>query len=395
MKRFASPTFFRAVLGTCVLFALAARPPSAFGEEVADLIGQIHAVGPQGAGSTEARAARDALAAKGPDVLPELLAGMDTPNVVAANWLRTAFDEVAQRALESSPEALPADRLRAYVLDPNRQGRVRRLALDVLSQLDASAPEQLIAPLLDDPEFRPDAVAMALKKGDRALARDDKDGALAAFEKAFDAARDEAQVRAAAAKLESLDREVSIPKHLGLLVDWYLIGPFNGPAFEVFGAAYPPEKQVDLQTSYTTEKGTIRWKRHHTTDEFGTVDLVTALAPADNAAAYAYTTVESPEPRSVEIRAGADDNLTIWLNGRNVFAKQEWQNGTRFDRFVIPVALREGLNEILVKVCQGPPYRDPGLGNRWSLQVRLCDEAGKGVSLPTLARDAEAPGFEP
>jgi hypothetical protein len=75
----------------------------------------------------------------------------------------------------------------------------------------------------------------------------------------------------------------------------------------------------------------------------------------------------------------ADDNCSVWLNGRKVFAREQWLNGTRFDRFITPVTLIAGRNTLLVKVCQGPQHKDPEVSNNWSLQLRLCDEHGKGI----------------
>ena len=370
---------------TLTVFACLTGMSSASAEDqVREWIAQVRQVGAQGAGSENARKAVEKLAKCGPETIPLLLDGMDTADIVAANWLRTAFDEVAARALKSNPQSLPAGELRRFVLDPKRQGRVRRLALDLIAKLDASAPAAIIPSLLDDPEFRRDAVAAALSEGDRSAAEKKTDAATTAYSKAFDAARDADQIRAAATKLKSLGREVNIVEHMGFLVDWSLIGPFDGPEFKAFTKVYPPEKNVrviDLAASYDGQRGKVGWKRHSTPDEFGTVDLVKALEATDDAAAYAFTAVESPASREVQIRAGADDNLTIWLNGEKVFAKEEWQNGTRLDRFIVPVRLRAGRNEILVKVCQGPKYRDPGMANPWSLQVRICDGSGKGLAL--------------
>jgi len=360
-----------------------------------DIVARVRAVGPQGTGADDARIARDKLAACGPEAIPILLEGMDTSDTVAANWLRSAFDDVLARALKSNPASVPSDELRRFMLDEKRQGRVRRLALDVLARLDPATPSKLIPPLVDDPEFRRDAVAVALADGDRGVQAKQSHVALAAFSKAFDAARDADQVRAAAAKLKSLGREVSIVEHLGFLVDWHVIGPFDGPNFKAFANVYPPEKQlrmIDLGATYDGARGKVTWKRHRTPDEFGTVDLVAAVVATDDAAAYAYTTIESAEPRDAQIRCGADDNIQIWLNGKKVFAKEEWQNGTRLDRFIAPVQLRMGTNEILVKVCQGPKYLDPGMANPWSMQVRICDGTGRGLQ---FSRNVDASGSSP
>jgi hypothetical protein len=368
----------------CVACFTACSPVDA-DDGLAELVGRVSAVGAEGSGSADARAARDELAAAGPRAIPYLLEGMDTTNVVAANWLRTAFDEVVARALKSERDTIPAASLRTFVLDPKRQGRARRLALDLLAKLDPQTPNRLIPPLLDDPEFRRDAVAVALARGDQATLEKHTDDALAAYTTAFDAARDADQVRAAATKLKSLGRDVSITQQMGFVVDWHIVGPFDGQDFKSFGNIYAPEKNVgaiDLAASYDGARGRVSWKRHRTPDELGTVDLVKAVAATDDAAAYAFAAIDSPAARDVQIRCGADDNLTIWLNGDKVFAKDEWQNGTRLDRFSISARLRAGRNEILVKVCQGPKYRDPAMSNPWSLQLRICDATGKGIALP-------------
>jgi hypothetical protein len=351
-------------------------------DEAAELVARVRAaIGAQGAGSAEARAARDKLAAHGPDAIPYLLDGMDTTDTVAANWLRTAFDEMVSRALKTNPASIPADELRRAVLDAKRQGRVRRLALEVLSKLDPAAPAMLIPPLLDDVEFRRDAVAVAMDAGQKAATEQRTEQAVAAFQKAFEAARDADQVRVAAAKLKSLGHDVSIVDHMGFLVDWWVIGPFDGPDFTAFSTVYPPEREVNLQAIYPGQKGDVIWKRFRTADEFGTVDLVKALVPTDDAAAYAWTEFETQDACDAQIRCGADDNLQIWLNSQKVLSKEEWQNGTRLDRFITNVHLRKGTNQMLVKVCQGPKYRDPGMANPWSLQIRISDVNGKGINL--------------
>src|SRR5579872_2759855 len=75
---------------------LHAQAPDA---EVARNLAQIAQAGPEGQGSAAAREARDELARQGVEILPQLLVAMDTPNPVAANWYRTAYEEIVGRAL--------------------------------------------------------------------------------------------------------------------------------------------------------------------------------------------------------------------------------------------------------------------------------------------------------
>src|SRR5262245_40344364 len=96
----------------CVLaFALSVLLASlAFSDEVDDLLKDIRAVGAEGAGSARARVAWDRLVRQGPRVLPRLLAAMDTPDAVASNWLRLAFDEI----VAADEKAVDVDALLAF-----------------------------------------------------------------------------------------------------------------------------------------------------------------------------------------------------------------------------------------------------------------------------------------
>ena len=103
--------------------------------------------------------------------------------------------------------------------------------------------------------------------------------------------------------------------------------------------------------------------------------------------------LDSPRERDAQLRVGADDNVTVWLNGQKVFAREQWLNGSRFDRFVAPVKLIRGTNRVLVKICQGPQHVDPQVPNNWTFQLRFCDAQGRGIALPSRSpeRTRESP----
>lgn len=359
-------------------------------DEVDRRIATIAAVGSQGKGSADARRACRELASLGPEVLPRLLSAMDTPNVVAANWFRAAYEQIVAkemaRELARAKPTLPVAAFQAYVRDSHRQGRARRLALDLLDRLDPSFKPALLPTLMDDPEFRDDAVAFILKQGDTFAAQKKETDAKRAYHSAFQHARDVDQVTTAARKLEALGENVSIPHHLGFVTDWSLIGPFSAPGMSGYGTPFPPETAVDLRsTLQTADKKDLRWVPHQTADPFGTVDLVKALGPVNEAVGYAYTEIDLPKSHKAQLRCSADDCLAVWLNGEKVFGRDMWLNGTRFDRFITPITLKAGRNRILVKVCQGPHHRDPAVGNAWTFQLRLCTPDGQGLAFKTLS----------
>jgi hypothetical protein len=363
------------------LLLTAAALPAAADDDVAGLVKRVRSVGPQGAGSPQARAAWDTLVTRGPSVLPALLEAMDTPDMVAANWLRTAFDRIADEAIDKGGKGIDTAALLRFVENPRRQGRARRLGLDLVEVLRPGTRAPLLRGWTDDPEFRPDAIDQALAE----LDRDKKapmDRQVATLRRLFAATRDLRQAQAVAARLAGLGAPVRVADHFGFLRDWYVIGPFDAHGMKGFKTPYPPEAKVDLAASYDGKGKKVSWKRYRVPETPGTthvalVNLRQPLGDAADAVAYAYTVIASDERRVVELRGAADDNLTVWVNGEKVFGFEEYRNGVRLDRHRFRVRLKKGVNTVLVKVCQAPA--DPAHPEpNWEFFLRVCDSAGKG-----------------
>lgn len=365
--------------------ALRTRSDGKAPDEVERAIASIARTGPQAAGSRDARQSRDRLVECGAEIIPQLLEAMDTTNVVAANWYRTAFDEIVARQLSRPAPRFPVEALQAYAADSERQGRVRRAVVKLLDRLQPGFAATFLSTRFDDPEFRADAVEAALTAGSEAEASGDRELALDQFRRAFEHARAADQVTQAAAKLTALGEKADIITHLGLVTDWYVLGPFDAPEYTGFAAVFPPEEQINLHANYTGKDGkNIRWSRSSAGDALGQLNLMQAIAPVKEAVGYAYSELLAPRDIDAQLRCGADDNCTVWLNGERIFGREQWLNGTRFDRFIVPVHLRSGKNSLLVKVCQGPQHKDPEVPNNWSLQLRFCDATGVGVGLVSV-----------
>ena len=160
-----------------------------------------------------------------------------------------------------------------------------------------------------------------------------------------------------------------------------VVGPFDAPQKSGFAKVFEPEIKIDLQATYAGKTGLdCKWIPHHASDILGQLNLVTVYGPTQEAVAYAYSEVDVVEAGPAILCCGADDNCTVWLNGEQVLARDQWLNGIRFDRFVVPVKMKSGRNQLLVKICQGPQHKDPEVQNNWSMHLRLCDEQGRGIT---------------
>ncbi len=336
----------------------------------------------QGCGTPDGRAAWARLSQADAAIVPALLEGMNTKDTVAANWLRLAFDQVVEREMKTGGKKIDSAKILAFVNDSSKQGRARRYALELVERLQPGTREKLVREWEDDPEFRYDAIAWLLAFAPTSAKQ------LPFYQRAFDKSRDLQQARDAAVGLEANGIKVSVGAHLGFLMDWHLIGPFDGKGQKGFHLAYPPEKKVDLTEKLDGQNGKLRWKHFKVKETAPTskdrhqalVNLTdkNALGNADDAVAFAYTEFTIDKALNAEMRGAADDNFTVYVNGVKVFAFEEWRNGVRHDRHRFPVELKAGKNTVLVKICQTmAPNPEPN----WEFMLRVVDATGKGIEM--------------
>ena len=358
---------------------------SAVGQPVNELFKTIARTGPQSSGSAEAQQASDTLMTHGVEILPELLAAMDTTNIVAANWYRTVYQTIVHRELSKQKPQFPVTELRACAHNAQHQGRVRRLALALLDEIDPAFRNELLRHMLDDVEFRHDAVKLVLDAGNEAQAANQPELARQKYQQALRHARKSDQVTRAVDLLRSMGEDVRIIDQMGFVTRWYLLGPFDAPNTSGFDTVYPPETETNIDATYDGQNGqTLHWKLTETPDRMGQLNLIQLIGATKEAVGYAYTELDSPIDQTIQIRCGADDNLSVWVNGEKTFARQQWLNGTRLDRFTATANLKKGRNQVLVKICQGPQHVNPSVPNNWSMQLRFCDKTGRGIWLTTL-----------
>jgi hypothetical protein len=364
----------RPALALAAAALLAGAAPA---RDLATLLARIKAVGPEGAGGAEAAAAWKEATAAGPDALPDVLASFDGATPRAANYLRPLADNLVAKGL--ADKKLPIAKLEAFLADHKRDPRARRIAYEALVQADPKAPERLLPGMLLDPspELRRDAVAAVIKDAEAKLKADDKEGAKAAFQKALKGACDDDQVDAIAKALDGLGVKIDVANHLGFVRRWHLAGPFEGDGMVGFRTVYPPEKGVDLAAKYKVRGGDAGWAPHTTTDRAAVVNLNKALRDEKEVVAFAHAVIESAEARPVQVRLGCLTAVKVFLNGKEIFQREEYHHGMRVDQYVAEGALRKGRNELLVKVVQNE--KKESWEKDWFFQARLCDSTGVAV----------------
>ncbi|MCI0377977.1 MAG: hypothetical protein L0215_10245 [Gemmataceae bacterium] len=349
------------------------------GEPIDDLLARIRAVGKEGKGNVAAAQAWQRLVQRGPDALLPVLSALDDASPAARNWLRSAVEAIGDETLRAK-KPLPEKQLEAFIQDKRHAGHSRRLAYEWLVRIDPKTPARLLPGMLDDPgqELRRDAVAVVLERAKNLFDADDKAGAKTQYQKALAHARDRDQLKLVAGQLKKLGIDVDLTARFGFITRWMLVGPFDNVKGVGFQNVYPPEKGVDLAAKYTSKDGKdIRWIEHETHEPLGMVDLNKAIGHLKGAVAYGYAVVESKEERPVEIRAGSNNAIRIFLNGKEVFFREEYHHGMDMDQHVGKGVLKAGKNEILIKVCQNEQTED--WAQLWSFQLRVCDAIGGAV----------------
>ncbi|HID76998.1 MAG TPA: hypothetical protein EYP56_13505 [Planctomycetaceae bacterium] len=342
------------------------------------LLGTLRAAGPEGKGSVEAAAAWRRLVQADADVLPQVLEAIDGADPLAANWLRTAVDAIAERQVRRGGP-LPVKRLEAFLLDTGHDPKARRLAYELLCQADPSAPERLLPGMLDDPslEIRRDAVARLIQRAEGLEKAEGSSQAVRLYWRALTAARDLDQIRLLARRLRQAGQTVDLARHFGFIVRWKLIGPFDNTDRRGLDTAYPPEEEIDFAATYDGKHGPVRWIDYQTSHAYGKVDLNAALVEEKEVVGYAAAEFRSDRRREVQLRLATPNAAKVWLNGQLLARYPIYHAGFQMDQYSVSGTLRAGRNVILVKICQNEQTQD--WARDWVFQLRVCDRTGGGI----------------
>jgi hypothetical protein len=349
------------------------------GADTAPLIEAIRGVDSEGKGAKAAAQAFQKLSQEGPTAIPSLLTAMDGANPLASNYLRNAVESIVAKTRKAKG-SLPLAEIEAFLKDTKHEPRARRLAFEILVATDKANYDRLVPGMLNDPstELRRDAVIQVMEQGNALFDDDKKDEAKAKYREAMAAARDDDQVKTLKKYLEELGDKVDLPTHFGFLMTWKLIAPFDNTAGKGIAVAYPPAKEHDFGKEYEGKEGVkASWVGTTTEDEYGIVDLAKVLTPFKGSVAYAVAEFDSDAEKAVDLRLGTPNSWKVWLNGKLLFAREEYHRGMNLDQYRMRGTLKKGKNTILVKVCQNEQTEE--WAQRWQIQLRVCDATGTAV----------------
>lgn len=191
-----------------------------------------------------------------------------------------------------------------------------------------------------------------------------------------------------AANMSDEQRLVSLNNDTEQARDWLFLGPLpTGTAIpdgamtdenraqmlRIIGTPYLPTEakyQAHEDTAVTLKKESFRWRKVHGS-AFNFQELFDGKnAPSgilSNVVVYGYTTIESKGAARKNLHFRSDDGAIVWMNGQQVYRGNEIRGVDIED--VIPVELRDGQNNVLVKVGQG--------SNGWGMSFHLEDRPEK------------------
>jgi hypothetical protein len=371
-----------------LLFALAIGVPGADPAALPPALAVIKSVGREGSGNEAAAAAWKTVAASGAAGLLPTLSAFEGASPAAANWLRSAVDAIVE-AERKAGRPLPMTELQEFATDAKRPSDARRIAFELVTTGNESLKVKLLAGMVTDPnmDLRRDAIAAGIEK----LKAVPDEAKKAGYQTLYAAARDEKQVTQLAELLTPLGITPDAVAHFGFVTRWHVVGPFDNAGNKGFDTAYSPEAGIDLGVTYTAKEGkSVGWKAFGTTQpkgHYATLDLNKELGKSKSAVMYAHAVVESATGGPVELRAACPTSLKIFVNGKAVFARDEYHHGNSFDQHAGAATLKAGRNELLVKICQN--NQNEPWAQAWEFEVRICDSTGGAVPFKLVSPEAK------
>jgi len=379
---------------------LIATANSVRAEEAVQLdLAAIRNVKPAGAGHVELKAAAARLSQLPSSQVGQVLDSMAGVSPLAENWLRVIAGSVA----DNGP--FPKDQLTDYLKDRSRDPAARFLAFQILTVRDPESLPALIEGAQTDPSLplRHLAISRLINRAEAEVEAKNNDAAMQTYEIVLAEARNPDQLKSAAKSLEKLGEKVDLAKQLAMIRDWWVLATYDNKDTQHFNTEYLPESTYiaagKLPASWLKPGAPIRRgevpadtpagqvaMRVTSDDELGMVNLNPPLENAKDSIAYAYAEFTlSPAGSSgktvpAQARLGCINANKIWINGKLVTANEVYHSGTRIDQYIGDCELKDGVNTVLIKVCQNA--QTESWAQDWQFQFRFTDR--NGAALPVV-----------
>lgn len=327
----------------------------------------------KGVGNTEAVEKWESVSKLSSSAVPKLLAAMNQANDLGDNWIRSAVSEILDRDKTGFPEK----EILAFLKNDRNAGSSRKFAFEIIQDEKPVFAQSLSPSFIDDrePSLRRLAIENLLIS---ARASNQPKRAKALYQKVLAKGREVDQIKEASDELEKVGEIIDIQSLMGFLPEWHTIGPFDNTGRKGFDTHFPPEEKIDFDATYQGKTGKVKWSDFSTTDPFGLLDVNAQYGEIKEVLAYAHTIFKSDSDRPSQLRIGSKNAWKLWLNGKLLFARDEYHRGkTRVDQFIVSGQLIEGENEILVKVCQNEQTQS--WTKQWEFCLRITDLTGTAL----------------
>lgn len=327
--------------------------------------------------TSPAKAIREAailgLAFRAPAVAaPTLLkAAKDGPERITAPAV-TGYLKIAANIETTDPTAAASMYVEALKLAVDEEqiksalGGVRRLG-------DPASPGliSLVEQLMTQGNLKTEA-ATALAALASRLPQSENARAIELLEKVMNECPSPAAQQLAILHLRELGVALDPARSKGFITCWWLLGPVDRGQDQDWDRLPAPLGEVDLSEPVVLDGSSLSWKKFHSPDPQGAVDLTQAFGELSGKAVYAYAEITVEAAQEAVFKIGSDDGIAVWLNGQTVHAN----NAARplvVDQDVVSVPLRAGKNTIIARIQQG--------SGSWGFCLRIVGADGKPLAL--------------
>ena len=136
---------------------------------------------------------------------------------------------------------------------------------------------------------------------------------------------------------------------------WLVAGPFPAKSkADAFTAVAGAEWSFEPDVRFPASNGYRRWEavNPHDVADMNGLDFNKLFGTTTDAYVYATTLIHSDRDQAVQLRAGSDDTLSVWVNNHLVHSDM-YDRAAEPDQNIVEMQMHRGVNRIVIKVAQG------------------------------------------